>query len=280
MPVMILHTPQLSAASLDQITEIVPGELEPCEGFHRLHHKQPASTELVGRLRRLLDFDINPLPPGFIPTEVRLLVSDMDSTLISIECVDEIADFANLKPQVAAITAAAMRGEIDFAESLRQRVALLEGLEETVLERVYTERLRLNPGAEALLTGLRRRGIRTALVSGGFTFFTDRLQLRLHLDYTLANKLAVRGGKLVGRVEGDIVGAEAKRAFLLERCEELGISPRQAIAVGDGANDLEMMRVAGVSVAYRAKRRVQEQADVVLNHSGLDAILHLLGEGA
>ena len=276
MPVTILHAPHLPPATLDRITRVLPGELEPGDGFYRLHHKRPLSREDLERLRPEFDFDINPVPPDFEPAGVRLLISDMDSTLISIECVDEIADFANLKPQVAAITAAAMRGELNFAESLEQRVALLEGLDEAVLERVYSERLQLNPGAEQLLAGLRERGIRTALVSGGFSFFTDRLKQRLSLDYTLANRLAVQKGKLTGKVVGDIVGAEAKRRFLLERCEELGISPRQAIAVGDGANDLEMLGAAGLSVAYRAKPRVQEQADIVLNHSGLDAILHLL----
>ncbi len=276
MPVTILHTPHLPPTTLDRITRILPGELEPGDGFYRLHHERPPSREDLERLRPEFDFDINPVPPDFEPAGVRLLISDMDSTLISIECVDEIADFANLKPQVAAITAAAMRGELNFAESLEQRVALLEGLDEAVLERVYSERLQLNPGAEQLLAGLRERGIRTALVSGGFSFFTDRLKQRLSLDYTLANRLAVQKGKLTGKVVGDIVGAGAKRRFLLERCEELGISPRQAIAVGDGANDLEMLGAAGLSVAYRAKPRVQEQADIVLNHSGLDAILHLL----
>ena len=276
MAVTILHTPNPAPAALELVTRTARGELDPRDGHCRLHHKRPLSREDLERLRQRCDFDINPLPAEFEPAAVRLLISDMDSTLISIECVDEIADFANLKPQVAAITAAAMRGELNFAESLEQRVALLEGLDEAVLERVYSERLQLNPGAEQLLAGLRERGIRTALVSGGFSFFTDRLKQRLSLDYTLANRLAVQKGKLTGKVVGDIVGAEAKRRFLLERCEELGISPRQAIAVGDGANDLEMLGAAGLSVAYRAKPRVQEQADIVLNHSGLDAILHLL----
>ncbi len=276
MAITILHTPHLPPATRDGITEIIPGELEPADGFYRLHHQQPVSAERLRGLRRQFRFDINPVPPGFEPAAVRLLVSDMDSTLITIECVDEIADFAGVKSQVAAVTEAAMRGELDFAESLRQRVALLEGLDEAVLERVYEERLRLNPGAERLMEGLQQRGIHTALVSGGFTFFTDRLQRRLGLDFTLANRLSLRNGRLTGGVEGAIVGAEAKREFLLERCEELEISPRQAIAVGDGANDLAMMQVAGLSVAFRAKPRVQERADVVLDHSGLDAILHFV----
>ena len=276
MPVTILHTSNLPPAALDLVTRTAHGELEPRDGYYRLHHERPLSREDLEQLRQRCDFDINPVPSGFEPEEVRLLISDMDSTLINIECVDEIADFANLKPQVAAITEAAMRGELDFAASLQQRVALLRGLDEQVLRRVYAERLQLNPGAERLLAGLRERGIRTALVSGGFTFFTDRLQRRLSLDFTLANVLATEKGRLTGEISGSIVGADAKRDFLLLLCEELAITPEQVVAVGDGANDLKMMAPAGLSVAYRAKPMVQEQADAALNYSGLDAILQLL----
>ncbi len=276
MPVTILHTPEPPPGAIDLITTETGGELEPCGAFQRLHHRRPLSPATLVQLRRQVEFDINPIPEGFSPQQVRLLITDMDSTLINIECVDEIADFAGLKSRVAAITAAAMRGELDFAASLQRRVALLEGLEEQVLERVYAERLQLNPGAERLLTGLRQRGIRTALVSGGFTFFTDRLKRRLSLDYTLANVLEVREARLTGALSGAIIGSEAKRGFLLQLCERLAITPEQAVAVGDGANDLEMMRVAGLSVAYHAKPAVQEQADVALNHGGLDAVLHLL----
>ena len=200
----------------------------------------------------------------------------MDSTLINIECVDEIADFVGVKPQVAAITAAAMRGEIDFATSLTRRVALLKGLERDALEHVYRERLRLNPGAETLLAGLRARGIHFALVSGGFTFFTSRLKERLQIDFTLANELEIVDGRLTGAVIGEIVGAQAKSDFLHHLCADLGIAPGQAIAVGDGANDLQMLQAAGLGVAYHAKAVVQAQADIALNHSGLDGILALL----
>jgi len=276
MSVTVLHSHSISDGAVDFVTANIHGELERRGDYYRLHHKQPVSAETLSLLRRRLDFDINPIPADFFPQQVRLLISEMDSTLINIECVDEIADFANLKPEVAAITEAAMRGELNFAESLLQRVSLLQGLDEQVLQRVYTERLRLNPGAEMLLTGLKQHGIKTALVSGGFTFFTDQLKQRLSLDFTLANVLAVENGRLTGKVVGSIVGADAKRDFLLQLCEELTIVPEQVVAVGDGANDLKMMGVAGLSVAYHAKPRVQEQADTALNFSGLEGILHLL----
>jgi phosphoserine phosphatase len=217
---------------------------------------------------------------AFVPEDRRLadfglLVMDMDSTLITIECIDEIADMVGVKPQVAAITASAMRGEIPFSESLRRRVGLLEGLEESALQRVYDERLRLSPGAETLLAETKKAGIKSLLVSGGFTFFTGRLQERLGLDFTLANTLEIVGGKLTGRVLGDIVDATAKAEKVKAVCSELGIATGQTIVIGDGANDLEMMAVAGVSVAYRAKPVVQAKATHALNFSGLDGVLNL-----
>ncbi len=276
MFVTILHCHFLADDAVDFVTTKIHGELESRGDYYRLHHKQPVSAETLSCVRQRLDFDINPVPPDFSPSQVRLLISDMDSTLINIECVDEIAGFANLKSQVATITQAAMRGELNFSESLIQRVGLLQGLDEQVLQRVYDEKLQLNRGSEQLLAGLKQRGIHTALVSGGFTFFTERLKRCLSLDFTLANVLAVENGRLTGKVIGSIVDADAKRDFLLQLCEELNIVPEQAVAVGDGANDLEMMTKAGLSVAYHAKPRVQEQADTVLNFCGLEGILHLL----
>jgi phosphoserine phosphatase len=272
----ILHTHTLDTTDKEILTRAIPGEWESCGGYFRLHHRNPVSTETLHALRAALPFDVNPLPEEFSGDEVRLVISDMDSTLINIECVDEIADFAGVKPQVAAITEAAMRGEIDFSTSLTQRVATLEGLDESVLGQVYDERLRTNPGAETMLAGLKAQGVRFALVSGGFTFFTERLKERLGLDYARANVLGMEGGTLTGHVIGGIIDATAKEVFLMELCEELGISPNQAIAMGDGANDLKMLHAAGLGVAYRAKPRVQEQCDVVFNHSGLDGVLHFL----
>ena len=209
-------------------------------------------------------------------SEFKLVAMDMDSTLITIECIDEIADMQGLKPQVAAITEAAMRGELDFAASLKQRVALLEGLDASALQRVYDERLKLSPGAETMLAAVQKAGLKTLLVSGGFTFFTERLKERLGLDYTHANELEIVDGKLTGKVVGGIVDAEEKKRTVERVCAELGISPSQAIVMGDGANDLKMMGIAGLSVAFRAKPVVRSQADVALNFVGLDGLLNVL----
>jgi phosphoserine phosphatase len=217
------------------------------------------------------------VPAGRRIDDFGLLVMDMDSTLITIECIDEIADMQGLKPQVSVITEAAMRGEIDFAESLRRRVSLLTGLDESALQRVYDERLQLSPGAEALLAAVRKAGIKTLLVSGGFTFFTERLKARLGLDYTAANTLEIINGKLSGHVLGTIVDAQAKADWLNQVRIELGLRPEQVIAMGDGANDLKMMAQAGVSIAYRAKPVVRAQASQALNQVGLDGVIPLLG---
>ncbi|WP_431520295.1 phosphoserine phosphatase SerB [Janthinobacterium lividum] len=209
-------------------------------------------------------------------SEFKLVAMDMDSTLITIECIDEIADMQGLKPQVAAITEAAMRGELDFAASLKQRVALLEGLDASALQRVYDERLKLSPGAETMLAAVQKAGLKTLLVSGGFTFFTARLKERLGLDYTHANELEIVDGKLTGRVLGGIVDAEEKQRTVERVCAQMGITPAQAIVMGDGANDLKMMGIAGLSVAFRAKPVVRSQADVALNFVGLDGLLNVL----
>jgi phosphoserine phosphatase len=209
-------------------------------------------------------------------TDFGLVAMDMDSTLITIECIDEIADFCGLKTEVAAITEAAMRGEIkDFNESLTRRVALLKGLDASTLEKVYEERLRLSPGAEKMLAGAKAAGLKTLLVSGGFTFFTEKLQVRLNLDFTRANTLEIVDGKLTGRVLGEIVNADVKARTLREACDKLGIEPVRAIAMGDGSNDLKMMAAAGLSVAFRAKPVVREAASVAFNHVGLDGLLRL-----
>jgi phosphoserine phosphatase len=270
---LVLQGANLTQAIATNIADEIGGELNYKAQFAYID----TSLEFdLASLRDRYEFDINIIPEGFEPTDCELLITDMDSTLISIECIDEIADFINVKPQVAEITEAAMRGEIDFETSLTQRVALLKGLDVAALDRVYEERLRLNPGAEMMIKGLQQRGMKTALVSGGFTFFTDRLKQRLGLDYTNANKLAVHNGKLVGEVEGDICGANAKAEFLLAKCHELNISRSQIIAMGDGANDLMMMNEAGLSIAYHAKPKVQTQAHTRLNYCGLEGVLGLL----
>lgn len=207
--------------------------------------------------------------------QIGLVVMDMDSTLITIECIDEIADMMNLKPQVAAITEAAMRGELDFAQSLTKRVALLAGLDAGALQRVYDERLRLSPGAETFIQALQQRGIKTLLVSGGFTFFTDRMKTRLNLDYTASNVLEIIDEKLTGRVLGKIVDAQGKADWLKLVRDELGLQKAQVIGIGDGANDLKMLGEAGIGIAYHAKPIVRAQTHYAINYGGLDAVLNL-----
>ena len=205
----------------------------------------------------------------------KLCVMDMDSTLISIECIDEIADMVGIKVQVAAITERAMQGELDFAQSLRERVALLKGLSEADLMRVLNERLQLNPGAKEWIEACKKNNITTLLVSGGFTFFAQRVKEMLGLDYAVSNTLEIIDGKLTGRVLGDIVDAQRKADELTRLRDLLGLDATQTIAIGDGANDLKMMAAAGAGVAYHAKPVVQAQASYALNHVGLDGVINL-----
>ena len=277
---LVLQGPQATQAALAQIAALA----------------HPASTaELHAHALRCDGFDFTPELKAAVETaahaagidacfidadrslaDFRLVAMDMDSTLITIECIDEIADMQGLKPQVSEITEAAMRGELDFSESLTRRVALLEGLPVDALERVYAERLRISLGGEAMLQAVQAAGLKTLLVSGGFTFFTERLKTRLGLDYTHANVLEAAGGVLTGRVVGGIVDAEEKKRTVERVCAELGIDTKQAIVMGDGANDLKMMGVSGLSVAFRAKPVVRAQADVALNFTGLDGLLSIL----
>jgi phosphoserine phosphatase len=217
-------------------------------------------------------------------TDFKLIAFDMDSTLINIECVDEIADAVGRKAEVAAITEAAMRGEIaDYKDSLRQRVALLKGVSVASMAQVYAERLRLNPGAAELVAACKQAGLKVLLVSGGFTYFTDRVRDLLGIDYTRSNVLELADGHLTGRMVdqpwGDICDGEEKRRMLLQTCAALGCAPGQAVAVGDGANDLPMMAEAGLSAAYHAKPRVREQAMVAINTGGLDRLLEVFQPG-
>ena len=277
---LVLQGPQADPATLTRLAQLASPQRTTGLGAQALRCE---GVTFDAELKERVDaaafeagVDATFIAPGRSLADVRLVAMDMDSTLITIECIDEIADMQGLKPQVSEITEAAMRGELDFSESLRRRVALLAGLEAGALQRVYDERLRISPGGEAMLKAVQAAGIKTLLVSGGFTFFTERLGARLGLDYTHANVLEIADGKLTGRVVGGIVDAEEKKRTVERVCAELGILPSQAVVMGDGANDLKMMGIAGLSVAFRAKPVVRAQADVALNFSGLDGLLTIL----
>ncbi len=223
------------------------------------------------------EVDLAILPPRGDPRSWGLVMMDMDSTLLANECIDEIADHAGRKEEVAAITERAMAGELDFKDSLRERVRMLEGLPEDVLETAYRERIRPNPGAQRLLETLRGMGVPVAVVSGGFTFFTDRIQRDLGVDYAHANVLETAGGHLTGEVKGEVVDGAVKAATLRDLWQRLDLPRERVIAMGDGANDLPMIAEAGMGLAYHAKPRVRYQAPYNLTHSSLDGLLYLLG---
>lgn len=274
-----LHTLAIAAAPLDDkliedLLRLAPAaRLDRSRGdVTRLEGVDAASRDKLLACCRRHGGDAAWVESGRRFSDFGLLISDMDSTLISIECIDEIADLKGIKPQVAEITERAMRGELDFAAALRERVALLQGLPEAALQEVYEHRLRLNPGAQQLLAACRESGIHTLLVSGGFTYFTDRLKQELGLNEAYANRLESVDGVLTGRVQGDIVDAETKKRLLIETRQRLGLQPEQVLAVGDGANDLPMLREAGVGIAYHAKPRVSAEADLAIEHGGLDLI--------
>ena len=277
---LVLQGPNATQAALEHIAALASPARTVALGEHALRCEQVVYTDA---LRRTVEaqaeaarIDATFIAPGRKLADFKLVAMDMDSTLITIECIDEIADMQGLKAQVSEITEAAMRGELDFSASLTRRAALLEGLDATALERVYHERLGMSPGAEAMLTAVQAAGLKTLLVSGGFTFFTERLKARLGLDYTHANELEIVDGKLTGRVVGGIVDAEEKKRTVARVCTEMGITPAQAIVMGDGANDLKMMGISGLSLAFRAKPVVRAQASVALNYSGLDGLLNVL----
>ncbi len=276
---LILQGPVTQRNAIEHIADLARPRVIVATGEHayrceRVSYNDEVKAQIdVAAWAARIDYAF--IERGRALSDFKLVAMDMDSTLITIECIDEIADMQGLKPQVADITEAAMRGEIEFGESLTRRVALLKGLDAGALQRVYDERLHLSPGAETMLAAVKAAGMKTLLVSGGFTFFTDRMKQRLNLDYTHSNELEIIDGKLTGRVIGDIVDGEEKKRTVERVCKELNITPQQAIVMGDGANDLKMMGIAGLSVAFRAKPVVRAQADVALNFVGLDGVLQL-----
>lgn len=273
---LVIQAPDIATPDLKQLARL--SDAQEIQAISPQAFKLPGAQ--IANMEAVADFcESNQLDYAFIPEDIALrdiglVVMDMDSTLITIECIDEIADMVGIKPQVAEITAAAMRGELDFRASLTRRVALLAGLEASAMQRVYDERLQLMAGAETMLTGFRQAGAKTLLISGGFTFFTDRLRERLSLDRTIANVLEIENGKLTGRVDGDIVDAERKKAELIRMREELGLRREQVIALGDGANDLPMLHEAGFGVACHAKPKVVAEAPYAINRVGLEGVLN------
>ena len=271
---LVVQGPSLTAAHVEELSRLARRPAEQISGT-ALRFRAAQRNAAIASYCEKNSIDHAFVPEGRRFSDLKLLALDMDSTLITIECIDELGALAGKKAEVAAVTAQAMRGEIDYPESLRRRVAAIAGLSEGSLLQVYEERLRLTPGAEGLLAKCRECGIQVLLVSGGFTFFTERLKARLGIDHTISNVLEVKGGKLTGALIGEIVDADAKAKKFVEIRESLGARKAQTVAIGDGANDLKMMAQAGLSVAFRAKPVVRAQAGCALNWCGLDAVVNL-----
>jgi phosphoserine phosphatase len=279
---LIVQGDEVSTPDLKELHRISRGaaiERISDEAF-RITQADPSTKAQVAEHAARAKLDFGFVEEGRTLADFGLLAMDMDSTLISIECIDEIADFAGRKAEVAAVTESAMRGEIDWPESLRRRVRALAGLDADSLGRVYEERLRFNRGAEKLLAAARRNGVKTLLVSGGFTYFTDRVRDKLGFDHAYSNQLDIQGSKLVGTVSGPLVDAAGKAAHVARLKKELGLSREEVIAIGDGANDLPMMAEAGTSVAYHAKPVVKAKADYALDYAGLDGLLCLFPDSS
>lgn len=280
MKIVFQHPTNLTDSLVHSLTQDLAGELRrisaQCVTFENTVF-DPAIQKQLTAAAQTAAIDIAFIEREIIWGDFKLLAMDMDSTVINIECIDEIADMCGKKAEVAEITEAAMRGEItDFNESLRRRLAILAGADASVLAKVLDERLQLNPGAEKLVQTAHANGLQTLLVSGGFTYFTAAVQKRLNLTHTRANELEIIDGKITGRVIGDIVNGDVKAATVQSYCETLNVPTQAAVCMGDGANDLPMMAISGLSVAYHAKPRVQERADVAINHMGLDGLIAVL----
>ncbi len=269
----VIHRPDLPPEHRAKLAQA--GQLQDRQEYLLLEHQAPLELEA---LRSELGCDVNTLPWEFAPEKARLLLTDLDSTLVAIETIDELAAMLNLRAQVAAITARAMAGELDFAEALRERVALLEGLPEAKLNEVFEARMKpaLQPGAKTTLAWLKQRGFTIAVVSGGFTFFTERLKTLLPIDYSLACTLEIRAGQLTGRLCSQIIDKAAKAQFLLHLTQKLSISPEQAIAVGDGANDVAMLELAGLGIAYHAHAIARAHAHAVIDRGDWRDLRYLL----
>lgn len=277
--IIVQKQPALDTETINAISaQLQQAPVEhPAPGLARWR-AEPQSPAVFDDWAERFGVDAANVPNGLRLADFRLLAIDMDSTLVTMETLDEIAGMAGLKAEVAAITEAAMRGEIkDFTESLTRRMALLKGVDVDLIERVYQERLHLSPGAEILLAAAKAAGLKTMLVSGGFTHFTERLKERLGFDYAFANQFDIANQRLTGRVLGPIVDGAFKARAVQQCCQDIGCPPSQAIAIGDGANDLGMMAVAGLSVGYHAKPVVREKATWSVRKGGLDVVVGWFG---
>ncbi len=288
MPGQVLHGDDyvavLTSSGIveDGFVEAVAGQLsaDPSKVLRHSPFAVEIAFEAPSKLNLRDRFDA-PVDINILAAQNRrksILIADMDSTMIPVECIDELADFAGVKPQVAAITEAAMRGELDFEQAIDARVALLKDLPETALQECYDQRVALNPGARSLVQTMNATDARTALVSGGFTFFTERVAQAAGFHSHQANVLHISKGRLTGTVQKPVIGQQAKAKALEALCAERNTDASQVIAIGDGANDLAMIRAAGLGVAYRAKPALRAEADAILDHSDLSAVLALLGE--
>ncbi len=270
----IIHRAALPSGQRENLAK--SGSIEQGNGYLLLRHRDPLDLE---NLRQTLGCDINTLPLDFDPSQVKLFVTDLDSTLVTTETIDELAAMLGLREQVSAITEKAMAGELDFAAALKERVSLLEGLPETVLAQVFAEKMTLSPGAKETLVWLKQQGITIAVVSGGFTFFTDRLRQIHPIDAALACQLEIKQGRLTGRLTGTIVDKNIKAAFLQQMSKKLAISLHQAVAMGDGANDIPMLAMAGLGIAYHGHGITRHHADVLIDHGDWRDVRYLLLDG-
>ena len=272
---LVVQGPTATAPQAEALARFAGSAAISQIGPHAWRMRKAAPSDEIALYCENARIDFAFVPEGRKFGDLKLLAMDMDSTLITIECIDELGDMAGCKSEIASITAQAMRGELDYPQSLRKRVGLLKGLPESALTRVYEERLRLTSGAEQLIAACKKNEVKLLLVSGGFTFFTERLKQRLGIDYTISNVLATRDGKLTGELVGDVVDASAKATKFAAVVAELGAERAETLAIGDGANDLKMMALAGLSVAFHAKPVVRAQADCAISWCGLDAVLNL-----